>query len=1698
MNKTYRSIWNASLGCYVAAPECASSHRSGTSATRVVRCRESLRSGIPMVLESRVLFDGAMVATVIEQDSASDAPVVEEAEPDAEDDTVAEAPAQPAATPAEDDEPAPQADADDTAVEEAVAEEPVADEAADDDESDTTLANPETAEAPRVEVVFVDARVPDVAAFEAPGREVIVLSMDQDGIAQIASALNGRTDIDAIHIVSHGGDGYLNLGSGQVTIDSIQSTQLQYLQAIGQSLSADGDILIYACDYASGASGLEAMNLLADITGADVSASVDATGDASLGADWTLERTTGTVEAVALAPTGWVHALDFAFTPVGSTGAMGLAETIMGAGITVTSATYQGGAEQSGTFTAGSSVTFGNNVLGFSAGALLSTSEYAEGVAGPNEYPVFGDDAISGVDGNAELNALSGGFDTFDAAILDITFVPDVPPGAQVGDVVRMTIEVVFGSDEYLEYVNGGFNDVMAIVVNGVNQSLVPNASGGESAISIDSVNNLQNPSLFVDNSGVVDGGTGTVTGAPYHTEMDGFTITIPLVFDVILGQENTLRVAIADTGDQYYDSWLFVRADSAQTAIVAEDDTITTATNLPATVDLTANDYNLAAAPMTLTHIQGQAVTQGQVIILESGVQLTVGAGGEVTVTGNGTDAVHDTFTYQISNGMGGVASATVDVDVTAPNLNPPVAQNDSEAVSANGTLSDSVLTDNGNGPDTDLIGDPLTVTQVNLTSFDPGEPTALPSGALLTMNSNGSYVYNPNGQFQFLAAGATTVDTFSYTVNDGQGGNDTATVSITITGVNDAPVAVDDSFSVGEDIGVGLGGILANDSDPDGDEIYIDMNSAAGSAGGQFSFDDSGILLFNPDGDFDDLAVGQSRTTDFTYTLHDSQGASAAATVTVTVNGANDNPQGTDDSFVGDEDSVLFLANLLGNDTDAEGDALYLDMNSTAGSNGGQFSRDDGGSVSFNPDGDFDDLAVGESRTTGFSYVVYDDQGGSGTATVILTVNGLNDNPTGVNDHFFASEDGLTTLGSLLINDSDVEGDGIYVALNSTPGGNGGQFSVDDGGSLVFNPDGDFDDLAVGESRDTSFNYMVYDDQGGQSSATVTVTVYGVNDNPVAVDDQYQVVEDGVTPLNSPLINDSDAEGNEFSLELNDLEGNNGGSISVGDAGELSFNPDGDFDDLATGESRTTSFTYTVQDSEGGSAVATVTVTVHGANDNPLAVNDAFTTQADTASFLGNLLNNDSDPEDDAVSVETIDGNTGSSGGIFTLDAAGDLHFNPNGDFDDVALGESRDTSVTYTVLDAFGGSTTGTVTVTVEGLNVTPVDPEVGGGETEGNSGETEGPVDPVDHSNEIVFVDPRVTDPDAFQADGREVILLTLDEDGLAQIAAALNGRTGIEAIHIISHGEEGALTLGNAQVNAASMQTTQLLSLQAIGQSLTLNGDILLYACDFAAGEMGLAAMSVLADITVADVAASLYITGHETLGADWSLEANVGTVETDEVVPNNWVYALSQASLGAGPVSSPVVAAPASPAAPVAPVVVPVESVAVSPAVADVGPVTFETTGVAFTDTAVRVTSMTTVAADLAVPASESGVQPILGFSMLDLETAFRQSLASATLAGPTLADALIEVGVETTTEWTQERVADAAIDQPAAHWVTEVATTDVLDLLPLEEVAPAESEGEAMTVITRPHAAQGFKAQLAKWAQWPAQRPITRAAVQG
>ncbi|GAB3404778.1 Ig-like domain-containing protein [Massilia agilis] len=175
--------------------------------------------------------------------------------------------------------------------------------------TEQALLSPDSSH-PRTEIVFIEDDVQDLdwlVAHAGAGKEVVVLDSTRDGVRQIAQALHGRSGIDALHIVSHGAQGAVDLGSVTLTADNLDAYQAE-LQSIGASLAPGADILLYGCDVGAG-NGRVFVDQLAAATGADVAASDDATGAAALGGDWSLEVQTGTVESSMASGADYPHLL---------------------------------------------------------------------------------------------------------------------------------------------------------------------------------------------------------------------------------------------------------------------------------------------------------------------------------------------------------------------------------------------------------------------------------------------------------------------------------------------------------------------------------------------------------------------------------------------------------------------------------------------------------------------------------------------------------------------------------------------------------------------------------------------------------------------------------------------------------------------------------------------------------------------------------------------------------------------------------------------------------------------------------------------------------------------------------------------------------------------------------------------------------------------------------------------------------------------------------------------------------------------------------------------------------------------------------------------------------------------------------------------------------------------------------------------
>jgi|GEM_PF-1582562 len=278
----------------------------------------------------------------------------------------------------------------------------------------------------------------------------------------------------------------------------------------------------------------------------------------------------------------------------------------------------------------------------------------------------------------------------------------------------------------------------------------------------------------------------------------------------------------------------------------------------------------------------------------------------------------------------------------------------------------------------------------------------------------------------------------------------------------------------------------------------------------------------------------------------------------------------------------------------SDGDGDALTYTVD-TSGTLGMVTNNGDG-RFTYDPDGRFESLAVGETATDTFTYTVSDGNGGTDTATVTVTIEGENDAPIAKGVATTASENESLIIAA---DASDVDGDGLTYEIDAT--GMLGMVTNNGDGTFTYDPNGRFESLAVGETAEDTFTYTVSDGNGGANMATVTVTVEGENDAPVAEDVVATASEDDSLAIAADA---SDVDGDGLTYAT-DTSGTLGTVTNNGD-GTFLYDPDDWFESLSAGETAVDTFTYTVSDGNGGTDTATVTVTVEGKNDAPEAGND------------------------------------------------------------------------------------------------------------------------------------------------------------------------------------------------------------------------------------------------------------------------------------------------------------------------------------------------------------------------------------------------------------------------------------------------------------------------------------------------------------
>ncbi|MGD1548818.1 tandem-95 repeat protein, partial [Vibrio harveyi] len=462
--------------------------------------------------------------------------------------------------------------------------------------------------------------------------------------------------------------------------------------------------------------------------------------------------------------------------------------------------------------------------------------------------------------------------------------------------------------------------------------------------------------------------------------------------------------------------------------------------------------------------------------------------------------------------------------------------------------------------------------------------------------------------------------------------------------------PVAEDDSVLTDEDASVSID-VLANDQDADSDSLSIESATVPAEQGTVEIID--GKLIFTPAEDFNGEAT-------VTYVVTDGA-LTDEATVTVTVNPINDAPVAVNDTVTTDEDTAVTI-DVLANDSDPENDTLTITAASVPTEQGTVAIVD--GKLVFTPAENFNGDAT-------ISYTISDGQL-TDDATVAVTVNPVNDAPVAVNDAVSTDEDTAVTI-DVLTNDSDLENDQLTITNASVPAEQGTVMIVD--GKLVFTPAENF-------NGDATISYTISDGQL-TDDATVAVTVNPVNDAPVAVDDTVATDEDTAVTIDV-LANDRDPENDQLTITNASVPAEQG-TVTIVD-GKLVFTPAENFNGDAT-------ISYTISDGQLTND-ATVAVTVNPVNDAPVTVNDAVSTDEDTAVTI-DVLANDSDPENDTLTI-TAASVPAEQGTVTIVD--GKLVFTPAENF-------NGDATISYTISD---GQLTddATVAVTVNPVNDAPV--------------------------------------------------------------------------------------------------------------------------------------------------------------------------------------------------------------------------------------------------------------------------------------------------------------------------------------------------------------------------------------------------------
>ncbi|MGH1422878.1 MAG: tandem-95 repeat protein, partial [Hyphomonas sp.] len=436
---------------------------------------------------------------------------------------------------------------------------------------------------------------------------------------------------------------------------------------------------------------------------------------------------------------------------------------------------------------------------------------------------------------------------------------------------------------------------------------------------------------------------------------------------------------------------------------------------------------------------------------------------------------------------------------------------------------------------------------------------------------------------------------------------------------------------------------------SDVDGDSVSATLDTPPASGSVVLNIDRT--YTYTPDPNF-------TGSDSFVVLLDDGNGGTSTVSVSVTVNPVNDAPVALDDTQTTDEDTSIAGAVAL---SDIDGDIVTASLG-TAPTNGTAVVNTDG-TYTYTPNTNF-------NGTDTFTVSADDGNGGTDVATVTITVNAVTDAPTGTADDAITDED--TPVSGVVITD-DIDGDTVTTSLDTAP--TNGTVVVNTDGTYTYTPNADFNGM-------DSFIVLLDDGNGGTNTVTVSVIIDPVNDNPVAGDDSHVTDEDA--PV-AGAVSLTDVDGDTITASLGTTAPSNG-SVVVNTDGTYIYTPNADFNGTDT-------FTISADDGNGGTDIATVTITVDPVNDAPTGTSANVTTDEDT-SVNGAVASNDIDGDTVTASLDTPP-----ASGVVSVNGDGTYTYTPNADF-------YGNDSFVVLLDDGNGGTSTVTTSVTINPINDDPV--------------------------------------------------------------------------------------------------------------------------------------------------------------------------------------------------------------------------------------------------------------------------------------------------------------------------------------------------------------------------------------------------------